>query len=130
MNMQNIKKRDVTYQFLLFEGNCKEDREEFNKRFLRLKEFLQYMKNEDTPLDGKVRVRVVRRTTFPSLSYYLLEKSGRETAIFYIRQMVKKDGKSLMAFQTYNESVVHSLDANFTEFWEKAEERPLQALLG
>jgi hypothetical protein len=129
MNMNNLKILNVKYQILMVEGNDAEGRAEFKRRYTRMQELLIYMKENKTPLDGRIEVRVFRNERFPSISFYLFSKGGKNVANFYIDPLITEAGVSKKAFQTYNESVVNFLDAEFDKSWMRAEKIKLTSLL-
>lgn len=121
MNMHKIKKQNVTYKLLLVEGNDEEGRREFNARFDRMKQFLCYMKEHKVNVKEIFQVAVQKNQRTPSISFYILSKNKKPTAIFYLEPLIKSDGKSQQAFQTSRESVVEFLDHDFEDCWDESQ---------
>lgn len=129
MNMEKIKKKNVNYKFLLFEGHNKSEKDIYRKRYELLKAFLKFMKSKDTPLEGNVEVRVKKEVPIPEITFYNLKKDKRHTAIFYLGPCIEQDGKAWKAFQTQNEAVYHRLNHEFQDKWATSTELKLDQLL-
>ena len=129
MNLKKIKKKNVTYKLLLFEGIDNKEKEICKNRFEKMRDFLIHLEANGASVKDKMEVRVKKETPLPSLTFYTLKKQKKDTVVFYLGPCVESDGKAWKAFQTRNEAMFRRLNHEFQDHWDKAEKKDLDKLL-